>query len=724
MKSSRTNQHLQPTAIAVALAIALAGLSLPAGAELARQGPVNPVHGYPEWYQDSTGLALDLCLPDQIDLEAGNCLLLPPDVPAGTAPETFPSNFAEEHFWFAANASLDTGNGGRAILVLAVEAAFGIGPVKAGDQISFGRIRVKITNLPSNGTYKVIHPYGELEFPDQVAGDTIFYTDDVGITCAPGDFSCALKTGIGPFLRAASTPGGPALPFVTINNKTMIADPVNPTFVTGGPFSNKFRVEGPNIGGPGIDFIETDQFTVMGRVHTAPIPSPLKAERASYARNGSNQAWIDVFASAAAGIGKPAPTLSVSGAGVTPKLMSPDGKGMFWGQTNVTSAGGVVPSQIKVTNSGDVPPTTIDVVVTDAITITEAVYDPIAKQLKVKARSSDEGNNPPSLFLPDYNGTSCDNVLGAVIDNIAVPPKEVVVRSSAGGSATAPVVTRQAAPIATTLNDLSQSGDEDQLMVIELAPTSGGFTPGTFNILSQPAHGTLSVDANGRASYMPATNYEGPDSFTYVVNDANGNQTNIATVSLTVNGVNDPPVANPDTAGTTLDKPVTINLLANDTDPDLTTGIDPASVVIVTQPAKGSVSVNNGVATYTPTDVGTFTFTYTVADYGNLVSAPTTVTVTVQGVENLVVTGAEYRADKARWKISGTTSIDVDQVITVRPRNSATGALGNVIGTAVVGANGNWTVDVVGSNVSPTGYNQVQATSPLGGTGISAIRLK
>lgn len=721
MKPSRMNLRLQPTAIA--LALALAGLSLPAGAELARQGPVNPTHGYPEWYQDSTGLALDLCLPDQIDLEAGNCLLLPPDVPNGTAPETPFSNFADEHFWFAADAGLDTGNGGKAILVLGIEAAFNLA-VKAGDQVSFGRIRVKITDLPSNGTYKVIHPYGELEFPDQVAGGIIFYTDDVGIACAQGDFSCALKTGVGPFLRASSVPGGPALPFVTINGKTMIADPVNPTFVTGGPFSNKFRIEGPNIGGPGVDFIETDLFTVMGRVHTAPIPSPLKAERAGYTRNGSNQAWIDVFASAAAGIGKPTPNLNISGAGVTPKVMSPDGKGMFWGQTNVTSA--AVPSQIKVTNSADVPPTTIDVVVADAITITEAVYDPQAKQLKVKAKSSDEGNDPPSLFLPDYNGKSCDNVLGAVIDNVAVPPKDVVVRSSAGGSATAPVITLQAAPIATSLGDISKSGNEDQVMVLDLAPTSGGYTAGSFRILSQPAHGTVSVDANGNASYMPAANYEGPDSFTYVVGDANGNDTNVATVSLTINAVNDAPVANADTAGTTQSKPVTINLLANDTDPDATTGINPATVAIVTAPAQGTVSVSNGVATYTPgstpAGLGTFTFSYTVADYDNVVSNPATVTVNVQGAETLVVSAAEYRADKQRWKISGTTSIDVDQTITVRPRNSSTGTLGPVIGTAVVGAAGAWAVDVVGSSVSPTGYNQVQATSPLGGTGNAAFR--
>ncbi|MBI2276132.1 MAG: cadherin-like domain-containing protein [Dechloromonas sp.] len=707
---------------AITIAFLTTGLAGPATAELARVGPVVPAHGYPEWYQDSTGLALDLCLPDAIDLEQGNCLLLPGDV--ASAPESFPTNFADEHFWFAAGSLMTTGNAGRANLVLAVEAAFALA-VKPGDQISFGRIRVKITDLPSNGTYKVIHPYGELEFPDQVAGGTIFYTDDVGVACAQGDFSCALKSGVGPFLRAAEIPGGPAKAPVVINGKTMLTDPVTPTFVTGGPFSNKFRVEGPNIGGPGINVIETELFDLMGRVHTAPIPSPLRAERAGYTRNGSG-AWIDIFARAAPGLGQAPAALAISGAGVVPKLMSPGGNGLFWGQTNVTS--GAVPSQVKVTNNGDVPPTIIDVAVTDDVMITEAFYDPRAMRLTVKARSSDDGPTPPQLFLPAYNGKSCDNVLGAVIDNLAVPPKEVTVRSSAGGAATVPVVTLQAAPITLVLPDLTASGNEDELMPITLAPATGGFVAGTFRIITQPAHGVVTVDANGNANYMPATNYEGADSFVYVVATTDGTDSNPATVALTVNAVNDPPVANADSGGTTQSQPLTINLLANDIDIDLTTGINPSMVAIVTPPAMGSIALNNGVATYTPdaspAGLGTFTFTYHVTDYAGAVSNDTTVTVNVQGTENLAVGAAEYRADKARWKVSGTTSIDVDQLVTVRPRNSATGAVGAVIGTAIVGAAGAWTVDVVGSSVSPSGYNQVIATSPLGGSGTATVRIR
>jgi hypothetical protein len=703
---------------AIAVAFLAAGLAAPVTAELARVGPTVPTHGFPAWYQDSTGLALALCLPkDAIDLANANCLLATADVPGG-APETPFTNFADEHFWYAAGSLLDTGNGGGAVLTLAVEAAFNL-EVRDGDQVSFGRIRVRIDNLPSNGTYRVIHPYGELVFPDQVAGSRIFYTDDVGIACAAGDFSCALKTGLGPYLRPADVPGGPAHPFVTINGSTMIADPVAETFVTGGPYSNKFRIEGPDIGGPGIDFVETEIFTIMGRVFTDPIPSPMKVERAGYTRD-ANGTWIDVFAHATPGIGRPLPTLAVSGAGVVPKVMSPGSNGAFWGQTNATAA--TAPSQVLLTNSADVPPTTIEVAVHDLITVTEALYDPVAKTLSVKARTSDTGPDAPSLFLPEFGGLGTNDTTGAVVSDLAVPPKSVVVQSSRGGSSAAPVTTRQAAAIVLNLPDLSASGDEDQIIGINLAPV-GGYTAGSFRILSQGANGVVNVDADGNATYMPAANFEGADSFTYMVADSNGNDSNVATVAITVNGINDLPVANPDSGATTMGVPLAINLLANDVDPDPTTGIDPASVQITVPPAAGSVSLNNGVATYTPAATGNYSFTYQVADLAGA-TATAQVTVQVQGIENIAVTGAEYRADKGRWKVSGTTSIDVDQTITIRPRNSTTGAVGGVIGTAVVGAAGAWSLDTTGSSVTATGFNQVEATSPLGGRGVGALRVR
>jgi VCBS repeat-containing protein len=64
----------------------------------------------------------------------------------------------------------------------------------------------------------------------------------------------------------------------------------------------------------------------------------------------------------------------------------------------------------------------------------------------------------------------------------------------------------------------------------------------TFSVTSGPAHGTLVFNANGTYTYTPAANFNGTDSFTYTVKDAD-NATAQATVTLTVTPVNDAPVS-------------------------------------------------------------------------------------------------------------------------------------------------------------------------------------
>src|SRR5262249_28425962 len=89
-----------------------------------------------------------------------------------------------------------------------------------------------------------------------------------------------------------------------------------------------------------------------------------------------------------------------------------------------------------------------------------------------------------------------------------------------------------------------------------------------------------------------------------------------ATVSVTVRPLNDPPVAENDTAATDEDTPVLINVLENDSDPD--GNLDATSVSVISGPSHGSTEVNplTGEITYTPaTDyVGTDSFTYQVCD--------------------------------------------------------------------------------------------------------------
>ncbi len=226
-----------------------------AHAELAEVGPVDPAHGFPTWYRDTEGLTLELCLSP-----LGLCLAETPDP---TAPATVPDNFGGEAFWWAAEAALTSQNGASALLTLALEAAFANEEVIDGDQIGFGRLRIRIGNLKPGETYTVTTPFGVFEFADVPGGPRgINFTDDVGIIVPAGDFSGALASSIGPFL-VWDPEDAPAPP------PGFIGNPAIEHTVIGSPLgTNVFRIEGPDVGGPRIDVLETDLFSVMGKIFT------------------------------------------------------------------------------------------------------------------------------------------------------------------------------------------------------------------------------------------------------------------------------------------------------------------------------------------------------------------------------------------------------------------------------------------------------------------------
>jgi hypothetical protein len=136
--------------------------------------------------------------------------------------------------------------------------------------------------------------------------------------------------------------------------------------------------------------------------------------------------------------------------------------------------------------------------------------------------------------------------------------------------------------------------------------------------VTQPMHGAVNVSPTGAFIYSPATNYYGPDAFTYQASDGIFNVA--ATVNLTVTPVNDAPIAGPDSLQTTVNTPVSVSvatLLANDTDPEG----DALSFAGYSSPSAhgGTLSLQNGIMTYTPPldFFGTDTFHYTVSDsYG------------------------------------------------------------------------------------------------------------
>lgn len=120
---------------------------------------------------------------------------------------------------------------------------------------------------------------------------------------------------------------------------------------------------------------------------------------------------------------------------------------------------------------------------------------------------------------------------------------------------------------------------------------------------------------------------------------------------------NEPPVAKDDSAATQMNKSVVISVLSNDTDND--GSLDSSSCTVVSEPARGYVSVgSNGTVTYTPQAnfSGTDSFTYTVRDNEGALSNEATVTITVSaiaaGSEIIIDNGANGTSSTGTWTVS------------------------------------------------------------------------
>jgi len=184
-----------------------------------------------------------------------------------------------------------------------------------------------------------------------------------------------------------------------------------------------------------------------------------------------------------------------------------------------------------------------------------------------------------------------------------------------------------AAPVA---NGDVISGDEDSVLTgnVLTNDTDADGDSLTAIKVSDPANGVVSLGTDGSAEYTPDADFNGTDSFTYKAHDG-FTDSNVATVTITVNTVNDPPVALDDADTTVLDQFVDIDVLENDTD------VDSSALTVTNLPASttegGTVTLTEaGLVRYTPAVgfTGTDTFTYTAND-GEADSNTATVTVIV-----------------------------------------------------------------------------------------------
>jgi VCBS repeat-containing protein len=152
--------------------------------------------------------------------------------------------------------------------------------------------------------------------------------------------------------------------------------------------------------------------------------------------------------------------------------------------------------------------------------------------------------------------------------------------------------------------------------------------------ISDPEHGTLTLNADGSFSYLPDANWNGDDSFTYQASDG-GLTSAPVTVTLAVSPVNDAPVAVADAYSLDEDSVLTITaggVLDNDTDVEG----DALTAALDSGPLHGDLTLNaDGSFSYTPDADwnGVDTFSYHAFD-GQAASNTVTVTLTVDPIND------------------------------------------------------------------------------------------
>ena len=269
------------------------------------------------------------------------------------------------------------------------------------------------------------------------------------------------------------------------------------------------------------------------------------------------------------------------------------------------------------------------------------------------------------------------------------------------------------APIA---GNNSHTTPEDTAVSGAVTATDPEGAPLTFSLEAQPAHGTVTLVADGTYTYQPAPNFNGTDTFQVTVSDGAGGTTTV-TVTVTVTPVNDSPVAADDAATTDQNTPIPVSgasVLANDSDPDgdalVVSAVAGGGVGVATAGSAGGTFVIHADGTYSfdpgtafrdlkPGEQRATQVTYTVSD-GQGGTAIATLTVTVTGLNDGPVAVGDTATTPAGTPVTGVvTSNDSDpdgDVLTVVGVGVGTPAGG--VGSPVAGsAGGSFVVQADGS---------------------------
>jgi len=221
------------------------------------------------------------------------------------------------------------------------------------------------------------------------------------------------------------------------------------------------------------------------------------------------------------------------------------------------------------------------------------------------------GIAPDLIYTPNANFNGSDSFTYRVNDGVL---------SSEVASVEISVLAANDAPVA---NGQSVTVDEDTQLVVLLTGFDADADALDFVLQTQPTNGALSGAAPNLV-YLPNPNFNGADSFTFVVDDGELDSV-LATVAISVNAVNDAPAVSNQDLTTNLGDDLAITLQATDLDGD------PLTYAIEVPPANGALTGDLPTLNYTPNAgfTGSDSFTY-IANDGFLDSAVATITISVE----------------------------------------------------------------------------------------------
>ncbi|MEP1943224.1 MAG: cadherin-like domain-containing protein, partial [Sulfitobacter sp.] len=306
-------------------------------------------------------------------------------------------------------------------------------------------------------------------------------------------------------------------------------------------------------------------------------------------------------------------TVTINDDGTIEFTPNPDFTGEAVIEYTITDGnGGFDDSRVFVTvnNANDDPVAADDCVETEldtpvVIAVLANDSDPDSDPLTVTAATSDDGtveiNDDGTITFTPNDGFTGDAEINYTITDGNGGFDDAVTKVSVGEVSEPPVATDDVAetdedtPVVISVLDNDSDPDSDPLAVTEATSPDG----------------TVVINDDGTIEFTPNPDFNGEATIEYTIIDGNGGE-DTAEVIVTVNPVNDGPLAEDDTAETPFETPVTVAVLDNDSDPEG----DEISVIEASSP-DGEVVINDdGTLTFTPEEgfSGEAQINYTITD--------------------------------------------------------------------------------------------------------------